>query len=435
MSIDLSSFPTKGTKREEAIYALASDRKNAETLFYLANNEKGNCKKAALKTLAQIEYEPALPIWKKLLKSKNKGEQYFIKSTVDSISELIANEFYNFLVKILDQPKGYMLTLNEASLMKTYISLMLGKASPKMLDVYRLVADNADQITSLNFDEKESLWINDYLRFFEVDKKDKAKIFPAVLSISILRTHDIRLIALAEELYQQYKTNWLSPVFMTALLTKSAKTVYADFSIFLKDKEQSAYLYDVLGTVYFDPETEKHIGLIFWGQYTYGETDTRFVEQFPLHENLDSNWFTDLMKIGLNNPPRVTLQAYNRGDVLYDSFDEMLVEIVPYTTTNTVLKQQLIDYFNTQEQKSNDQNLLYIDILNKLKFHVNESAIIKYLNCKKSAASIYNLVSVLKSSIWTEDEQLDFFNKLATEKYKNRDQKTIEACRESLLKK
>ncbi len=55
----LEQLPPKGVKREQAILELGKDEANGELLFQLVNTEKGKCKTAAQKALAQLEYRTA----------------------------------------------------------------------------------------------------------------------------------------------------------------------------------------------------------------------------------------------------------------------------------------------------------------------------------------------------------------------------------------
>ena len=58
----LEQLPPKGVKREQAIFELGKDEANGELLLQLVNTEKGKCKTAAQKALAQLEYDPAAPL-------------------------------------------------------------------------------------------------------------------------------------------------------------------------------------------------------------------------------------------------------------------------------------------------------------------------------------------------------------------------------------
>ena len=57
----LEQLPPKGVKREQAILELGKEEANGELLFQLVNTEKGKCKTAAQKALAQLEYASAAP--------------------------------------------------------------------------------------------------------------------------------------------------------------------------------------------------------------------------------------------------------------------------------------------------------------------------------------------------------------------------------------
>lgn len=56
----LEQLPPKGVKREQAILELGKEEANGELLLQLVNTEKGKCKTAAQKALAQLSM-PLLP--------------------------------------------------------------------------------------------------------------------------------------------------------------------------------------------------------------------------------------------------------------------------------------------------------------------------------------------------------------------------------------
>ena len=74
-TMTLEQLPPKGVKREQAILALGKEEANGELLLQLVNTEKGKCKTAAQKALAQLEYAPAAPLWAKLVKGKWMGSK------------------------------------------------------------------------------------------------------------------------------------------------------------------------------------------------------------------------------------------------------------------------------------------------------------------------------------------------------------------------
>ena len=77
----MEQLPPKGVKREQAILELGKAEANGELLLQLVNMEKGKCKTAAQKALAQLEYAPAAPLWAKLVKGKWMGSHITVSYT------------------------------------------------------------------------------------------------------------------------------------------------------------------------------------------------------------------------------------------------------------------------------------------------------------------------------------------------------------------
>lgn len=407
--MDISKL--KGEKKNQAILSLASDAENTDLLYSLVQSEKGNSKQAAMQALATFDYEPAYPIWKKLLKSKNKGEKIFMESTTDSVSDIVADEFMIFLTGLIQQKDGYKLSEAESSEFKTFISLMLGKASDKMQELYQFIAQNTDKLSTFKLNSgSKDLLINDYLHFYNPDSNDIKKIFPAILSMSIVKTLDNRLIKLANELNDKHHENWLSPAFISKLLTHPASDVYEQFSDYLSGSVNTSYIYDTLGTLYFDKKINQHVALLFWGQYKYGEIDTRIAFSRPLFENLDEKWYLLLIN---NSQPKVTLQIYNRSGVSYEAFDELFVEILPAGINNKVIQTKLNDYFSQREKLHNGFSTLYIEAFNTLGCDINEDSIRKYIDCKDNAVSKYSLkVTINQYTNWSAQRKLAFYKTL-----------------------
>ena len=99
----LEQLPPKGVKREQAILELGKDEANGELLFQLVNTEKGKCKTAAQKALAQLEYAPAAPLWAKLVKGKWMGSNIMSDACSDCVSEQIAPVILKTLSQLLDE--------------------------------------------------------------------------------------------------------------------------------------------------------------------------------------------------------------------------------------------------------------------------------------------------------------------------------------------
>ena len=359
--ITLEQLPPKGVKRENAILELGKDEANGELLYQLVEIEKGKCKTAAQKALAQLEYAPAAPLWAKLVKGKWMGSHIMSDACSDCVSEQIAPVIQKTISQLLDEGDTKPL---ESGQLNFCFHLMLGKASPKMLEVYRFLAENTHRIAQLkrapvySRDDCTSWWITDGLRIWDATPKEKEKIPALVLTASLIRNPDERLQALADELNDRYGESWLIPTLMKAIITQPKEQVYETYSPLLGTPKAS-YLLNALGLLdyrsYPDGWTFERSGpdglraLIFWGDYSYGTYDTRFV--FERCVDLDERWLFDLAKAPEDRKPTVTWQTYNRGGVLYESYDEMLISLLPRKVENPELRRILRDYFRIRSEK------------------------------------------------------------------------------------
>ena len=102
-TMTLEQLPPKGVKREQAILALGKEEANGELFLQLVNTEKGKCKTAAQKALAQLEYAPAAPLWAKLVKGKWMGSHIMSDACSDCVSEQIAPVILKTLSLLLDE--------------------------------------------------------------------------------------------------------------------------------------------------------------------------------------------------------------------------------------------------------------------------------------------------------------------------------------------
>ena len=359
--ITLEQLPPKGIKRENAILELGKDEANGELLYQLVEIEKGKCKTAAQKALAQLEYAPAAPLWAKLVKGKWMGSHIMSDACSDCVSEQIAPVIQKTISQLLDEGDTKPLEIGQLNFC---FHLMLGKASPKMLEVYRFLAENTHRIAQLkrapvySRDDCTSWWITDGLRIWDATPKEMEKIPALVLTASLIRNPDERLQALADELNDRYGGSWLIPTLMKAIITQPKEQVYETYSPLLGTPKAS-YLLNALGLLdyrsYPDGWTFERSGpdglraLIFWGDYSYGTYDTRFV--FERCVDLDERWLFDLAKAPEDRKPTVTWQTYNRGGVLYESYDEMLISLLPHKVENPELKRVLRDYFRIRSEK------------------------------------------------------------------------------------
>ena len=357
----LEQLPPKGVKREQAILELGKDEANGELLFQLVNTEKGKCKTAAQKALAQQEYAPAAPLWAKLVKGKWMGSNIMSDACSDCVSEQIAPVILKTLSQLLDEGDTKPLEIEQLNFC---FHLMLGKASPKMLEVYRFLAENTQRIAQLkrapaySRDDCTSWWITDGLRIWDATPKEKEKIPAVVLTASLIRNPDERLQALADELNERCGGSWLIPVFMKAIITQPKEQVYETYSLLLGTPKE-IYLFNALGMLdyrcYPEDWIYEHLGpdgmtaFIFWGYDRYGSYDTTFM--FERYVELDERWLFDLAKDPEGRKPTVTWQSYNRSGVLYESYDEMFISLLPRKVENPELKCVLRDYFRIRSQK------------------------------------------------------------------------------------
>ena len=360
----LEQLPPKGVKREQAILELGKDEANGELLLQLVNTEKGKCKTAAQKALAQLEYAPAAPLWAKLVKGKWMGSNIMSDACSDCVSEQIAPVILKTLFHLLDEADTKPLNQEQVEQFRFCIALMLGKASPKMLEVYRFLAENTERIAKLKhtpfYDGDDcTCWrITDGLQLWNANPTEMEKIPAVVLTASLIRNPDERLQALADELNERYGGSWMIPVFMKAIITQPKEQVYETYSPLL-DTPQKGYLFHALGMLHYRcyPEgwTYERLGpdgmiaLIFWGYYSYGTYDTRFM--IERYVDLDERWLFDLAKAPEDRKPTVTWQTYNRGGVLYESYDEMFISLLPRKVENPELRRVLRDYFHIRSQK------------------------------------------------------------------------------------
>ena len=291
--ITLEQLPPKGIKRENAILELGKDEANGELLYQLVEIEKGKCKTAAQKALAQLEYAPAAPLWAKLVKGKWMGSHIMSDACSDCVSEQIAPVIQKTISQLLDEGDTKPLEIGQLNFC---FHLMLGKASPKMLEVYRFLAENTHRIAQLkrapvySRDDCTSWWITDGLRIWDATPKEMEKIPALVLTASLIRNPDERLQALADELNDRYGGSWLIPTLMKAIITQPKEQVYETYSPLL-DTPKKDYLFNALGILHYRcyPEDwtferlgpDGMIALIFWGDYSYGSYDEMFISLLP----------------------------------------------------------------------------------------------------------------------------------------------------------
>lgn len=361
---NISDLPEKGTKREQAILQLGSDETNGDVLFELVQTEKRKCKTAAQKALALLEYEAAAPLWTKLAQGKFMGIPILTNSCSNCVSESIAPVIKERLSTLLNESTQRPFTYKEYEQLHFCFALMLGKASPQMLDIYRYLAANSKIVSRFTHeplydgDRCNTFCICDDLMLYQATQNELSKIPAIILTASIIKNPCDQLIALAHELYENSHDSFLTPVFMADIITKDAAYVFEHYFPLLGSKKE-VYIFNALGMLNYkyypedwaywrsrpDNGMEAHL---FWTNYRYGTYEVRTYK--IRHVNFDPRWYSLLATNPLERKPKVAWQQYNRSGVLYESFDEMLLSILPPKIDDATLKAQLFDYFKKRSE-------------------------------------------------------------------------------------
>lgn len=214
--------------RAALIHALRYSPKNQEILIGFTKSEKGNSKKAAMWALSHMKDTDNLEFWRTQIdKSPVTSAKYLIHATSDGLSDLIAEAIVKVLDGVQKQVESGNLVLSDKDFEKLqwlFIS-MTGKASEKMLDLYRRLAED-DLLERM---KKEAGWP---VRFASQGHYDKsfALFIAGLLADSLVWNTDQRLFDLAEELYQSLGETFLEPVLTAAFLTKPATEIYERFA-------------------------------------------------------------------------------------------------------------------------------------------------------------------------------------------------------------
>ena len=160
--------------------------------------------------MAQLEYDPAAPLWAKLVKAKCMGSGIMANSCSDCVSEQIATVILKTLSHLLDEADTKPLNQEQVEQFRFCIALMLGKASPKMLEVYRFLRKTRSGLPNLNTPLFMTVTIAlaggspmDF-SFGMPTPREMEKIPALVLTASLIRNPDERLQALADELNEGY---------------------------------------------------------------------------------------------------------------------------------------------------------------------------------------------------------------------------------------
>lgn len=214
--------------RAALIHALCHSSENQELLIGFTKTEKGNSKKAAMWALSHMKDADNLEFWRtQIQKSPVTSAKYLIHATSDGLSDLIAEAIGKVLDGLQKQVESGNLVLSDKDYRKLQelFASMTGKASEKMLELYRRLA--ADDLLGRMKTEKGKP-----VQFASQGHVDKSVslYIAGLLADSLVWNTDQRLFDLAEELYQSVGDAFLEPVLTAAFLTKPAKEIYEKYA-------------------------------------------------------------------------------------------------------------------------------------------------------------------------------------------------------------
>lgn len=305
--------------RAALIYALRHNSGNQEILMGFVKTEKGNCKKAALWALADMENTDNLEFWEtQLKKSTVTAAKPLILSKSDAISGLLAAAIDRQIDKIQKQAGSGSLVLSSQDYSKINILLlsMIGKASVEMLEVYKKLA-GFKQLGQMKTEK------NEYIQFSVQD----------ILVDSMLWSRDKRLFTMVWELYNDNGTEFLKPALVAALVEKDGEEVYNTFARLLEGEESQRKqvlisIMDVFSSVVWNSERQEYEIL----KYYYDEFgDKPFTVHTRLFDKPDIRWFvlfTDSGNIAEGCIHTYYSSQYNLREFIVHGWDDVLGNMV-----------------------------------------------------------------------------------------------------------
>ncbi len=311
--------------RAAIIYALCHSGENSELLMGLAKTEKGNCKKAAMWALARMENMENREFWEAQIKKNSAtATSYLALSTNDEASDLTADAILCVLDELQTQADSGNTLLSDENFgkLRTLFESMTGKASEKMLHLYRRMASD-NLFERLKTEKNKTIQFETYI-------PDKHTVVPVShyiaerLTDSMIWSMDKRLFGLAEELYRTYGNMFLKPALTAALLTKSKEEVFDTFAVLLikegilsKENEQQKLqrqeIMDTFARVVWNSEKQEYE---YCGEYYDGSRDKMIYVKRNLYEKPDIRWFELLINTKLKKSG--TFHTYQHGQ--YSSF-------------------------------------------------------------------------------------------------------------------
>lgn len=409
--------------RAALIQALRHSQENREILEGFTKTEKGNCKKAALWSMARMEGTENLEFWEpQIRKNPATAAKYLALSDSDAASDIIADALNRMLDGLKEQIDSGNLILAEkdSGKLQALFDSLTGKSSRKMLDLYRRLASEklleqmkTEDGKSIEFDSDHT-----YGALNEHTKIPVSQYIAELLMESILWNLEEGLLALAEELYQQQGEPFLKPALTAALLTKGAVEVYDVFSVWLMEdgevkkegKSQSLARQEIMDTFARIVWREEKGCYDFLGCYYDEFLDKQVQVCYALYEKLDVRWvelFTNpaLKKTGVFHTYRYAY--YDTSDFYHHitrDWDMILENLICPSDQKTC--QILGNYFykNVQLNVSINKYRKFFPLLHRCGFQGGRNLVVKAV--QKVKFRFWELLELLQSSPMPLHDQL-----------------------------
>ncbi len=287
--------------RAALLLALRHRQENREDLIGFTKTEKGNCKKAAFWALAKMEGTQNLDFWASQMKKKpDASAKYLSLSTEDAVSDLVADAVMEALDQLQAQVDGgdKLLPAKGHGKLASLFSAMAGKASDKMLDVYRRLASE-DLLEKMELEKKQPVQFQGNYALGKNMEMPVSHYIAEVLAESILWCMDSRLFDLAKKLYEAHGIIFLKPALVAALLAEPKEAVYDTFGTQLakegtvkkEDARQAQIRLEIMGTFAWISWGEGRQGYEICGHYMDESTGKKVNVCRGIPEGLDIRWF------------------------------------------------------------------------------------------------------------------------------------------------
>lgn len=406
--------------RAALIRALRYSQENKEILIGFTKTEKGNCKKAALWSLAKMKGTENLDFWEEQIK-KNlaSSAKYLALSTSDGASDLIAEEI-NKVLDIFQNQVDHdnpILSNKDIEKLQSLLETMIGKASPKMIDLYRrLASDNLLKSMKTEKNKPIEFQFETSDAFHKYATASISAYISEILIKSLVWNMDQRLSSLAEELYQEYGEIFLQSALTAALLTKPGKEVYDTYAttyatvlieekaIKKEDKIQKLPRFLIMNTfsrILWSEEAQKYQ----FSQFYCDEFEGIQIQR-PLYEKPDIRWFElftnpKLKKLGKFRTYQYEQYNYynsyaSYGVHLTDDWDIVMQYLI--CPTDEKICKILADYFyqRMSVSKSSSGDCIYYPLLKRCGFIGGKGLIVK--SVRKSNTMYWMLEKMLREA-------------------------------------